>query len=49
MATAILPALNKPDLEELPEDQVIKVAIPDGETVKELEPQTVSTDARREQ
>ena len=60
--TLILPALNKPDLAELPEeirremtfvpvetiDQVIKVAIPDGATVNDLEPETVSTDARRE-
>jgi ATP-dependent Lon protease len=58
--TLILPALNEPDLEELPPeirremtfvpvetlDQVIKVAMPDSETVNELESQAVSTEAR---
>jgi endopeptidase La len=57
--TLILPALNAPDLEELPQDirremtfvpvetldQVIKVAIPDGATVDELESAHVSSNA----
>ncbi|MBI2187142.1 MAG: endopeptidase La [Acidobacteria bacterium] len=58
--TLILPALNEPDLEELPPDirremtfvpvetldQVIKVAMPDGGTVNELESQEVRTEAQ---
>jgi ATP-dependent Lon protease len=57
--TLILPALNEPDLEELPPDirremtfvpvealdQVIKVAMPDGGSVNELESQEVPTEA----
>jgi endopeptidase La len=58
--TLILPALNEPDLEELPPeirrdmtfvpvetlDQVIKVAMPDGATVNDLDSQDVPTEAR---
>jgi endopeptidase La len=57
--TLILPALNEPDLEELPPDirremtfvpvetldQAIKVAMPDGASVNEFEPQEVPTEA----
>jgi endopeptidase La len=57
--TLILPALNEPDLEELPPEirrdmtfvpvetleQVIKVAMPDGATVNDLDSQEVPTEA----
>jgi len=57
--TLVLPALNEPDLEELPPDirremtfvpvetldQVIKVAMPDGGTVNDLDTQEVTTEA----
>lgn len=56
--TVILPALNEPDLEELPEeirrdmtfvpvetlDQVIKVALPDGDTVTTPDTTTATPD-----
>ncbi len=58
--TVILPALNEPDLEELPEevrrdmtfvpvetlDQVIKVALPDGDTVTTPDTPTATPDHR---